>query len=247
MINKTLRSFQVLIALVAAGFGIFCLCIYKKDFGVPYKGRARLDYNWKYCFAELPKEEYTFNGRLFSYKYPKFKVDREIAPIENENGGYLVDSHWVLTVTWYKKDPAIIKTEFLRHLSGKEPAALSWEFRDWLHPNPPFTEFKGYHEDYDKLYDTKLEKIRFKHGGEALLVSFLSKVPDRAHMKIIAGITPGGQLFKASIRVRYNVSQETYQELVFFHHTCRRIPEPDHDAQSAYFLKKFIETLEFKK
>lgn len=247
MIKKILMIQVAILVLAAAGLGGFSWYIYKKDFGVTYKGRARLDYNWKYCFAELPKEEYTFNGRLFSYKYPKFKVDREIAPIEDENGGYLVDGHWVLTVIWYKKDPGIIKTEFLRHLSGKEPAALSWEFRDWLHPNPPYAEPRGHHEDYDNFYETRAEKIMFKHGGEALLVSFLSKVPDRAHVKIIAGITPGGQLFKASIMVRYNVSQETYQELVFFPHTCMRIPNPAHDAQSVYFLNKFIETLEFKK
>ncbi len=248
MIKKILMTLAASLLLAAAGLGGFAWHIYKKDFGVDYKGCARLHYNWKYYFAELPKEDYVFKGRLFSYKYPKFRMDSEMVPVEDENGGLIEDSGHVLMVRWSRKDPDFIKTELVGQLEDKEPKPFSRKFLGWLSPEDSYVESASSQNDYSKSYDVKSEKIKLKHGGTALLISLQSKVQDRPHVRFLAGVTPAGQVFRAKIRVRFNVSEGGYRDLVLRPTgTYGSTINPERDAQSAYFLKKFIETLSFEK
>ncbi|OGR45533.1 MAG: hypothetical protein A2X35_04060 [Elusimicrobia bacterium GWA2_61_42] len=248
MIKKILIALAAILVLAAAGLASFTWHIYKKDFGVPYKGLARLDYNWKYYFAELPKEESTFEGRLYSYKYPIFKHDRGVVPVDNDIYELAEDSHKFLCVLWDKRDPAFIKAELLKSLGANEPAVPSYEFLQWLHAADNIPVETGQRTEYHKLYDIKTEKITFGRGGEGLMVSSWSKVQEKPHMKFIAGVTPGGQVFRTRTLVRHNASEEFYRELVLPGVLTERvIPDAERDAQSAYFLNNFIETIEFKK
>lgn len=247
MIKKIMMTLAAILVLAAAGLGGFAWHIYKKDFGVPYKGRARLDYNWKYHFAFLPKESLKFEGKYFSFMYPKFKKGSEFLAIKNGEDGFLVEGRNLLVVFWNKTDPAVIKSELSAQLKADKPIAPSLEFLKWLNPESyKLRETKA--EDYPKFYNVEIEKINLKLGGEALRVSLWSKVQERPHMRFIIGLTPGGQVFKTETLVRYNASEELYGELVFPGHWMERtIPDAERDAQSAYFLEKFIETVEFKK
>lgn len=248
MIKKIIMTLAAISVLAGAVLGGFVWHIYKMDFGVPYKGRARLDYNWKYYSAELPKEEYTFEGRWYSYKYPKFSRSQKIIPVGSSAFELAEDNRKLLCVIWDGRNQAYIKSELLKYLSAREPVKPSQKFLQWLYFDGNIQQENERYAEYDKLFDIKTEKIAFSHGGEGLLISLWSKVQERPHMKFMAAVTPGGQVFKTRSLVRHNASEKIYEELVFSGAWIERVlPDAERDAQSAYSLKKFITTVEFNK
>ena len=223
---------------------ILCLLagyIYTMDLGVNYKGRARLDYNWKYYFAACPKKEYKHDGILFSFSYPSSSPK---SPIHAFADSITVDDHLV-QIEWSKDAPASIKSELSVHLAsgGTDLPPFSAKFRQWVLREPD----KEY-LDPDKVYDTHLEKLNFKNGGSAILMSAQSKVEQRPHSKFLLGMLPGGYVFMLRNMVRYNASEATYRELGMSSYSQGRVyPDAARDAKSACVLKRVLETFEFKK
>ena len=243
--KKVLIALGILAALSVVVTGALALYVYTRDFGVDYKGRARLDYNWKYYFAACSKEEYKFDGKLFSFSYPKLKGISPIDAIDNSNPGIIGYGPQFLEITWHLNEPASIKSELSSHLSynGTDLPVFSKDFIDWVLCE---TE-KGY-LDSDRVYDTHSEKINFRSGGSAILLSLHSKTEHRPHMKYLVGITPSGDVFKVKNMVRYNFSEAAYREAVF--HSDKfymQHPNPARDAQSACVLNRFLASFEYKK
>ena len=230
-----------LATLFAIVVGSLALYVYNLDCGVDYKGRVRLDYNWKYYFAACPKKEYKHEGKLFSFSYPSSSPTNPI----REFAGLIVSDDHLLDIVWSNKDPAPIKSELSAHLSagGTDLSAFSEGFMQWLLREPDKV-----HPDSDKLYNKHLEKINFRSGGSAILISLRSKVEQRSYYKFMVGITPGGYVFIVRNMVRLNASEATYRELMFNPFwTCTVYPDPARDAKSACVLNRFLQTFEFKK
>src|ERR1035437_5945322 len=129
-VKKALIAFGTLAIISIIAIGMFALHIYNLDLGVGYKGRARLDYNWKYHFAACPKDSYLFDGKLFSFSYPAFSPKN---PMREKDGWIAFDDNtW--DIDWYKDVPPSIKSELSGHLSyeGAVLPAFSAEFMQWV-------------------------------------------------------------------------------------------------------------------
>ena len=244
--KKVLIALGILAALSVVVTGALALYVYTRDFGVDYKGRARLDYNWKYYFAACPKEEYKHDGKLFSFSYPNSSRNNPVTEFDYPGRGSIAfDDHLLDFMEWTENVPASIKSELSSHLSynGTDLPVFSKDFIDWVLCE---TE-KGY-LDSDRVYDTHSEKINFKSGGSAILLSLHSKTEHRPHMKYLVGIAPSGDVFKVKNMVRYNFSEAAYREAVF--HSDKfymQHPNPARDAQSACVLNRFLASFEYKK
>jgi len=148
-------------------------------------------------------------------------------------------------IEWSKDAPASIKSELSAHLAsgGTDLPPFSAKFMQWVLREPD----KEY-LDPDKVYDTHLEKLNFKGGGYAILMSAQSKVEQRPHSKFLLGMLPGGYVFMLRNMVRYNASEATYRELgMSSYYQGIVYPDAARDAKSAYVLKRVLETFEFKK
>ena len=243
--KKILLVFGIIAALTAVLLGSLALYVYTREFGVDYKGRARLDYNWKYYFAACPKGEIPYSDKLFSFSYPKFKGISPMDAIVDTNHGLMFYGPEFLEVICHLDEPASVKSELSAHLlyNGTDLPAFSKDFMDWV-----LCEAEKEYSDSDTVYNTHLEKINFSGGGSAILMSLQSKTEHRPHMKYLVGITPGGQVFKVRNLVRYNVSEETYRTVVFSPHLpVIGYPDAARDAESASVFNTFLATFEYKK
>jgi len=248
MIKKILTTLAAILVLAAAGLGGFAWHIYKKDFGVPYKGRARLHYNWNYYFAELPRDEGTFKGKEFSYKYPRFSEKDELRVTGDDSYELSEDGRRFLSVLLEERVPGPIRSELKKSLEAVGGVKPSDEFIEWLYFDTGLPPQKRDRNHYSRLFDVSAEKMGFKRGGEGLRVLFRSKTSDLPHMVFIAGVTPGGQVFRSRICWELNMSEQSYRAAFLDpSSTFGYNVGPEQDAQSAYFLNRFLETLEFKR
>jgi len=242
-VRKALIVLGIIAALSAVGMGSLAFYIYRLNLGVDYKGRARLDYNWKYHFAACPKEEHKYEGRFFSFSYPKFQEKNPLCEISWNNGTAVVSDDHLFDISSYKSTPKKIKSELLGYLAladGKAFPRPSQYFLHWL---------LGSVEDpnFNKVYSVHLDKVHFKNNGVAILVSLSSKVEKMPHYKVVTGILPDGNVFELKNTVRLNASEETYRFWVLSPSKSWLYgPRPAQDAQSACVLNRFLRTFEFK-
>jgi hypothetical protein len=248
MIKKILMTLAAILVLAAAGLGGFAWHIYKKDFGVTYKGRARLHYNWNYYFAELPSGEGTFKGKEFSYKYPVFDENDGVRVTGDDSYELSEDGRRFLSVLLEVRVPEPIRAELKKNLEAAEAVKPSEEFIEWLYFDtglPPQKKDRGY---YSKFFDVGMEKIKFKLGGEGLRITFRGKTNDFSHMVFVTGFTPGGQVFRSRTRFKLNMSEQSYRAAFLDPaSTYGYNVGPKQDVQSEYFLKRFLATFEFKR
>ena len=242
--KKLIIIVGTLAALSAVVIGALALYVYNLDLGVDYKGRARLDYNWKYHFAACPKEEYKYEGKFFSFSYPKLEKQYPLREINWDNGVAVVSDDKLFDISWYKFTPKQVKSELLDYLSsdgGKAFPPPSQSFLHWV--------LLGVEDsDFNKVYSVHLDKVHFKNNGAALLVSLISKVEKMRHYKVVVGVLPNGNVFQLKNTVRENASEKTYKYWVFSPSKSWLYgPRPEQDAQSACVLNRFMETFEFKK
>src|SRR3989339_1744936 len=99
--KKTIIALGTFAALSFVVMGSLALYIYNLDLGVDYKGRARLDYNWKYYFAACPKEEHGYEGKFFSFSYPSFTPENPLKEVIDSNGGLVFSGDQFLDIIWH--------------------------------------------------------------------------------------------------------------------------------------------------
>lgn len=241
MKKKILIVITVCGLAAAAAFCVLMEYVYTRDFGVDYKGSARLHYNWKYCSAGCPEESYRYDGKVFAFSYPKYhtKYCQDSYPIWESPWGLSFDEK-LLDLDIDKDVPVPVKREISDYISGRirEAEPPSKVFLDWL---------TGYDEDHYRIYGISLRRLTIKNGAIVLLVNATSKLESYPHEAYVAGITPGGQVYKVRNRVRFNASEASYREYGMAGVYLGRIP-PDaaRDARSACALKRFLDTLEYR-
>ncbi|HAT72979.1 MAG TPA: hypothetical protein DCS63_09210 [Elusimicrobia bacterium] len=213
--------------------------VYSKDTGVSLTGRARLDYNWDYIFAEAPKHVANYEGKLFSFSYLDYNDKNPLRPFEEESGGYMFGD--LLAVHWFLKPPAEVKSELLGYLSS--PGGKSWE------PSKAFAEWMV--SETDKYYIASVEKIILKNGVPAALFSVKAKHDALAGNYRYLVTEHKGVVVRMENIAGAEVSNEQYRLLVFVGmelFTMQRQVHPDgaRDRNSARMFTRIIETFEFK-
>lgn len=213
--------------------------VYIKDTGVSLSGRARLDYNWKYITARNLEHEENYEGKLFSFSYLGYNDKNPLRPFEKDFGGYIFGD--LLTVHWFLKPPAEIKSELLGYLSS--PGEKSWEpsksFADWLVVEP------------DKFYIAGVKRIVLKNGVPAALFSVRPRHDGLAGNYRYLVTEHNGVVVRIENLAGSEVSNEQYRLLVFTNmeiFTMQRQVQPDgeRDRNSLRRFTRIIETFEFK-
>ncbi|OGR42371.1 MAG: hypothetical protein A2X35_01315 [Elusimicrobia bacterium GWA2_61_42] len=213
--------------------------VYAKDTGVALSGRSRLDYNWKYIFARTPKLVENYNGKLFSFSQLVWHDKEPLKTFEKDFGGYMFGDY--LTVYWYLKPPAEIKSELLEYLSY--PEEKNWQptraFAEWL-----FSQT-------DKYYIAGIKRIHLKNGVPAALISVKAAKNglDGNYRYLVT--EHNGVIVRIENLAGAEVSNEQYQLLVFTNmemHTMERQIHPDgeRDRGSQNVFERVTETFEFK-
>ena len=227
--KKLIIIVGTLAALSAVVIGALALYVYNLDLGVDYKGRARLDYNWKYHFAACPKEEYKYKGAFFSFSYPKFSANNPVSEVKESNGG-LVSDGYLLNIFWDETTDSHIKSELVGFLStsdGQVLPALSADFMKWCVVPP----------------DVHVKKVAFRRGGAAMLMS-----SQNSKYNYLFWIAPDGHVLRAYNLAILNLPEAVYRKFIFGpFQSCTVYPDAVRDAQSACVLNRFMETFEFKK
>jgi len=231
-------------AFLAAAAGSLAVFVYTRNCGVDYKGRARLDYNWKYYFTSCPKEGYRYEGKLFSFSYPKLEKENTLKEDLDINGGWVLDTYNRLDVQWTEKDEKGIKSELSGYLSSPDGLVTpSIGFMRWLVGTGP-------------KVSVYIEKIKLKGGGEALIISGRGRedgyLPGLegylGHSYVfIVGLAPGGTIIKAEINAARNITEDIYRERMRAPTSWRNYPTPGGNAEKTCVLNRFIKTFEIKK
>lgn len=225
----------ILIILAAA----LLAYVYSKDTGVSLSGRARLDYNWKYIFAQTLKHVENYEGKLFSFSYPEYNDKNPLRTFEEDYGGYV--SGDMLSVDWFLKPPAEIKSELLGYLSS--PEEKNWEpsraFAEWL-----FVQT-------DKYYIAGIKKILLKNGVPAALISVKEIKHGLAGNYRYLVTEHKGVVVKIKNLAGVDVPDEQYREMVFKYFEMfsmeRQVhPDGERDRNNLRKFTRVIETFEFK-
>lgn len=227
------------LALVAIGFAAY---LYSKNFGVPYVGLARLDYNWRYYSAQCPKDAYHFEGRAFSFDYPKFNAKDPIKEFMGTYGGMVYFDDKLMEIFWNPKESDGIKKELESHLGyrGSDMSSFSADFMRWLLPGED--KLPG---ELSEIYEVKSEQISLRGGESAVLLTCMSKVREWPNMRYVVGITPAGAVFKLSSKIRFNVPNEFYWEEAG--RSSLMGPRPEQDAAAACAFRRVMDTFGFVK
>lgn len=242
-----MRKIILVSAGVSAFFTVFvgsmALYIYTKDFGVGYTGRARLDYNWKYYFTACPEGGHRYDGKFFSFSYPKLKDINPLRETTDLNQGSVSDGY-LLYFNWEEKPEKTIKSELLTYLSSPDgQGSLSEMFMRWLVGSGARVLVNA-------------EKIKLKSGGAVVVISGQNRgykyLPGlesnfgRRYVYII-GLNNDGILFKAKVNAPLNMPEAMYRERVFGTPiSCSIYPDAETDAQSACVLNVFLRTFVIK-
>lgn len=237
-----LSSFLALAAVAAIGLSAY---VYTRDFGVAYKGRARLDYNWKYFFCKKPANPYRYSGQLFSFEYLSYEQQNPVRDSVNSTGGMvLLDDHY-LEITWRKDVPAAIKAEIAAYLSGDAAARPSptTQLSQWLllESDQDLTNFKD-------IYTISAKKAPLAGGNTGILFNYTSKTEQRPSKRFFVAVSPQGEVVKAANTIRLNVSEASYRELMFSPAKFSKLyPDPKRDAASLLIFERFLASFAFKK
>lgn len=239
----------VILALLV---GLFASFIYTRDFGANYKGRARLDYNWRYYFAACPKAEQKYEGKYFTFSYPELYKTDSIKENRLPTGTGNVVSAYLLNIWWHDKTEKEITQELSVYLHSPEGGALS-------SPSAGFLKWLTGEEKHDLVYT---EKLPLKDGTVVLLLSGGGKeqgyLPGLRHRPLILGVTkaythllwinPGGIVFNAEILSPMSGMEENYRERMTDSQYSDLVhSSAEKNAMRACVLDRFIETLEVNK
>lgn len=213
--------------------------VYLKDTGVSLSGRARLDYNWKYITARNLEHEENYEGKLFSFSYLGYNDKNPLRTFEKDFGGYIFGD--LLSVYWFLKPPAEIKSELLGYLSS--PEGKNWE------PSSAFAEWLVL--AMDKFYIAGVKKIVLNNGVPAALFSVRPRHDRLAGNYRYLVTEHNGVLVRIENLAGAEVSNEQYRLLVFtnleiFTMQPQVQPDGERDRNSLRRLTRIIETFEFK-
>lgn len=236
------RKTLVALSALLAGTLLFLGYVYFKDTGIEDKGYARLHYNWRYVFAEKPKQEYKYDGKLFSFTYLPLTNDDPIKTDERTYGGFLWG--YRLELDWSRTVPSDIRSELNTFLTSKDKTdwAPSLEFQKWLFAQT------------DLFSATKTEKLKFKDGTPAaLIIVKAKKIGWRGNFRYLVSIAPGGIVIKvkntfgSAIPYARHLRHDTSGMEIYSPFLPHISPDPERDFWNLYVFRRFIETFEFKK
>lgn len=242
--KKIIAVTAAVAALLVIAIGSLVLYVYTRNFGVDYKGRARLDYNWKYYFAACPKDEYLYHGKHFSFAYPKFHEKNPLREVKGVGNSAVLDGY-LLSVFVYEKIDGKIKDELSKYLAcpdGPVQGEISKELMRRFVGSGPLGQ------------PAQIEKIRIKGGGAALLFTgrradhdYLPGLEaDFGHRHIfLVGFSSAGVLVDAEFLAPLDISEEDYREIAFGSANGMFL-NIERDAQGACVFDRFIKTFEIK-
>lgn len=238
--KKIVIGLSAIAVLAAAGAIALVGYVYTRDFGPRYTGRARLDYNLKYFFAQKPEHRYKYSGELFSFTYTSSEPQNPIRAFGNSSkGNIFFDDHY-LDVVWGQPVTSSIKTEIKTFLSGDRVVVLhpSAELSQWL-----LLESDKDYLDFDRVYDSSVERIILSDENPALLFRFRSQIEERPNKQFLVALLPGGVIVKAANTISLNVSERTYRELLSPASPASGLyPDARRDANSANVFAQFLHT-----
>lgn len=231
-------------AVLALAAAVLVLFVYTRDFGVNYKGRVRMHYNWEYWLTSCPKKEFLYDGKYFSFSYPKFADKNPITETLNADGGLVFA--YRIDIRWYKRAGKSISSELSGYLArpeGNIPVLPSAVFMNWL-------------TGYEKHASVYVEKLKLRDGSAAILLSgggkehrYLPGLETNPYHKYIyvIGSATDGVVFKAYIHAPLDMPEEVYRERVFGpHYTGVLYPSAENEAKGACVFDRFLKTLEIK-